>query len=209
MSGREGRGAGGGLARAPRGGGRALVAGLFTTLALAAAASASAPEVEPVVVRDAQDAVTRGLDLTRAQLGLARDRRLRAALTLVAPWRARDLRAGDGPPGSLCLRLWTRTKPGGAPPDFLVCVTARNRGDRLRGSVLEERAEALPRRVADAAVARRSERTVIVRFSQSALGRPATIRFTAEATKPGCPRVTCVDTAPDAPRTATLRVRSR
>jgi hypothetical protein len=45
-----------------------------------------------------------------------------------------------------------------------------------------------------------------VRFSQTVVGRPKTIRFAGEATKPGCPRTSCVDTAPDAPKTATLKL---
>jgi hypothetical protein len=175
-------------------------------LVLAASArAADAPS--PTVVKDARDAVTAAPDITRVQLGLSSDRRVRVAVTLVVGWVARDLLAGDGPPGSICVRLWTETKPGAAPPDYLACATPRQDGETMRGSVFATEAGEGQRRVASAIVGRTSDRTVTLRFSQSAVGRPRTIRFAAEATKPGCTRVSCVDTAPDAPKTATFRVR--
>jgi hypothetical protein len=148
-----------------------------------------------------------GFDLTRVQVGRASDGRMRAALTLAAPWRMRDLPADDGPPGSLCLRMWTATKGEAAFPDRLLCITADARARHMRGSIFAERGGTLER-VATASLARSSERTVVARFSQSAIGRPVRVRFAAEATPPGCPRAACVDTAPNAPAVATLTLRS-
>lgn len=186
-------------------GAAALAAGALAVAGVSAAQEPGPPDA-PVVLRDAVDTAG-GLDLTRVQLQRASDGRLRAALTLAAPWRMRDLPAEEGPPGSLCLRMWTRTEPVGAAPDYLLCITADARGRRMRGSLLVERDGEL-RRVAGARLARSSVRTVVARFSQTAIGRPARIRFAAEATSPGCARVTCVDTAPNAPATATLTLRS-
>jgi len=184
----------------------ALAAGALATLALTAAApAADAPS--PTVVKDAKDVGAGAPDLTRVQLGLTSDRRLRAALTTATSWVAKDLLAKEGPPGSLCLRLWTVTKPGAAPPDYLVCITARQDGETTRGTVFKTKPGEQLTRAAGAIVGRTSERTVTLRFSQTAVGRPATIRFAAEATKPGCTRVSCVDTAPEAPKTATFKVR--
>jgi hypothetical protein len=182
-----------------------LAAGALA-VATAAVAQEPAPPDAPVVARDAVDAAG-GLDLTRVQLQRAPDGRLRAALTLAAPWRMRDLPAEDGPPGSLCLRMWTRAEPVGAPPDYLLCITADARAQHMRGSLLVERDGGL-RRLGGARLARSSVRTVVARFSQTAIGRPARIRFAAEATSPGCARPVCVDTAPNAPATATLRLRA-
>ena len=53
---------------------------------------------------------------------------------------------------------------------------------------------------------RTSDRTMTLRFSQTVIGRPKTIDFIAEATKPGCSRVSCVDTTPEAPKTATFKL---
>jgi hypothetical protein len=186
---------------------RLAVAAAISACALGAATAAPGATGTTVVVPDPVDTAG-GLDLTRVQLGRAPDGRLRAALTLAAPWRMRDLPADDGPPGSLCLRVWTATKGPGTFPDFLLCVTADARGRHLHGDVLVERDGAL-QRVAGAALARSSLRTVVARFSQSAIGRPASVRFAAEATPPGCLRSACVDTAPNAPTVATLTLRSR
>jgi hypothetical protein len=191
---------------------RALAAATVGVCAVGGAAAAPAqtpapPIGEPVVVRDTVDTAG-GLDLTRVQLARAPDGRLRAALTLSAPWRMRDLPAEDGPPGSLCLRLWTRSDPPGSFPDHLLCVTADARARHLRGSILVERGGVL-QRAATARLARTSMRTLVARFSQSAIGRPAAVRFAAETTSPGCTRPACVDTAPNAPETATLTLRGR
>jgi hypothetical protein len=176
-------------------------------LLTAAAQAADAPA--PIVVKDpAGDARPDAPDLTRAQLGLSSDRRIRIALTLAKGWVARDLIANSGPPGSLCVRMWTVSKPGAAPPDYLACITAREDAETTHGSVMKTIPNEAPQKVASAIVGRTSDRTVTLRFSQTAIGKPKTIQFAAEATKPGCARVSCVDTAPDAPKTATFRVRA-
>ncbi len=186
---------------------RRLVLSVAALLAAAGSAVALAQSREPVVVRDPVDAPPDGFELTRVQLGRAPDGRLRAALTLGRSWRTRDLPADEGPPGSICLRLWTSTEPPAGPPDRLVCVTSDASGTDLRGSVLIDRDGELVR-VAGATLTRSSTRTVVVRFAQSAVGRPAAVRFAGEVTAPGCASVSCVDTAPNAPATATLTLRA-
>jgi hypothetical protein len=187
---------------------RRLAAAVATAACVvAAAAAAPAQTADTAVVRDPVDTAG-GFDLTRVQLGRAPDGRLRAALTLAAPWRMRDLPADEGPPGSLCLRMWTTTRQPGTFPDHLLCVTADARGRHMRGDLMVERGGAL-QRVTTVALARSSLRTVVARFPQSAIGRPDSIRFAGEATAPGCDRPACVDTAPNAPGTATLTLRSR
>jgi hypothetical protein len=192
--------------RASRRARRALVAGGAAALVLASAAPA-AETPSPTVVKDPKDAVAGAPDLTRAQLGLASDRRVRIALTLAAPWQPKDLVASEGPPGSLCVRLWTVTKPGATPPDYLVCATARADGETMRGTVFKTQPGEELARAGAAIVGRTSDRTMTLRFSQTLVGRPKTIDFIAEVTKPGCTRVSCVDTAPEAPKTATFRIR--
>jgi hypothetical protein len=194
----------------PRRGRRgAVLTGAGTTVAAVLAATAlGAATSGPVAVRDAAgDARPGGLDLTRVQLGRTSDGHLRAALTLTAAVRAKDLLSTDGPPGSICLRLWTTGKPGEADADRLVCITADREGRHLGAAVLDEGPDGLLRRVGAASLARSSERALVVRFSQSAVGRPDRVRFAGEATKPGCARTSCVDTAPDAPATGLLVLR--
>jgi hypothetical protein len=184
--------------------GLAVLAALIATGAVGASA-ATAPK--PVKSADPKGDVTSTLDLTRVSLTRGSDGRLRASVTLAAEWDGKALLAESGPPGSICLKAWTTTAPPDTTPDYLACVTADAKGV-LRGSVLHERANKLPERVAAADVSRPSARTVTMRFSQSALGSPAKLYVAAESTRPGCPRVSCIDTAPDAPKTLTFALKA-
>jgi hypothetical protein len=182
----------------------ALAAGCSLAALLAGTMVASA--ARDTVVTDERDSSGK-LDLVRVSLGRGPDGRLRGLLTMEERWDGSDLVAGSASPGSICLRLWTVHDPSDGAPDFLVCVTARRDG-RLSGSVLAARRGDFPRRAAKATVARPSARSVVVRFAQSSIARPARLRFAAETTRAGCARTTCVDTAPDAPATRRLVLRS-
>lgn len=183
----------------------AAVVALGAVPAVVAAAHAAAPSA--TAADPAGDVAGSSPDLTRFTIARGADGRLAATLTLAAAWQPADLRAASGPPGSLCAKVWAASAPPDQPPDYLVCATADAQG-QLRGSVLQERANKLPVRVAAAAVSRPSSRVVRLRFAQSAVGSPARPRFAAEATAPGCVVLTCVDTAPDAPKALALRLRA-
>ncbi|WP_372790504.1 hypothetical protein [Paraconexibacter sp.] len=176
----------------------------------AGAVAVAAISTRPVVVRDSRtDAASKAIDLMRVQLGRASDGRLRAAVTATESWAPKDLVASKGgPPGSICLRLYTGgSKVEGVVPDYLVCITATKSGKKLRGSVLRERTNDFPERVTGAKVTRSSKRTVVVKFSQSSIGKPATVRFSAESTRAGCTRTSCVDAAPNLPTVGTVKLR--
>ena len=90
-------------------------------------------------------------------------------------------------------------------------MTPEREGDLLRGRVLRDRANGLPKQVANVTVTRPTARTVYLRFAQSAIGKPASVRFAAEAVTRAarCPKpLGCRDTAPDAPTTGNLTLRS-
>lgn len=177
-------------------------------LAVAVAVAVAAPS-RTVVIADPPDDTGGALDMTRASLQRASDGRLRAVLTFAAKITPGALLAGSGPPGSACLRIWTAADadPAAERPDRLVCLTARSE-DELRGGVYEVRGAALPRRVGGASVKRNaSRRSVVIRFTQSALRRPARIRFAVESTRPGCERASCIDTIPDRGAVRTFRLR--
>jgi hypothetical protein len=182
------------------------VAALAVPLA-GAAALAAGPK--PVAVDDAAGDVTGPLDLQRAALHRSSDGRLRAILTFVGTVSPRALLASAGPPGSVCLRVWTdpAADPRAMRPDRLVCVTARS-PDELRAGVYQQRGPGLPRRVASSqARTNRSGRSFVLRITQSSLGSPAAIRFAAESTRPDCDRPDCIDTAPDAGGVRLFRLR--
>jgi hypothetical protein len=171
------------------------------------APAATAPETQAVT--DPKGDVRSPLDLTRVAVSRAADGRLRASLTAAAAWTGSDLLSdtgGVGGPGSLCLKAWTTTTPPDTTPDYLICTTA-NADGALRGSILKQRANKLPERTGGADVSRPSTRTVTLRFSQTAIGKPATLYVAGETTRPGCPRGSCIDLAPDAPKTLKLVLR--
>jgi hypothetical protein len=126
-------------------------------------------------------------------------------------WTTADLREGGAQSGSICLQLWTARVPGDEPPDYLVCATPGPSGDELRGRVLRDRSNGLPRQVGAATVTRPTNRTVFLKFAAPTIDRPAEIRFAGEAVTRAakCPRpLGCRDTAPDAPGTRNLTLRS-
>jgi hypothetical protein len=169
----------------------------------------SAAVSKTVVLADPLADVKGPLDLTHASLRRAPDGRLRAVVRFAARITPADLLAAAGPPGSACLRIWTvaGADPTAIRPDRLVCVTARSE-DELRGGVYEQTASALPERIADASVRRSaSGRSLVIRFTQSSLGRPPRIRFTIESTQPACERPSCIDTMPDTGAARVFRLR--
>jgi hypothetical protein len=183
----------------------AALAGGVVVVSTGLAAAAAAPK--PAVAPDPKGDVQSPLDLTRVAVGRGTDGRLRASLTMAAGWDAATLKAAGGPPGSICLKAWTVSKPPDTTPDYLVCVTRAADGS-LRGSVLQERANKLPVRVAGADVSRPTARTVTIRFAPSAIGAPAAVEAQGETTRAGCARLSCIDTAPDGGATLVVRLRA-
>jgi hypothetical protein len=176
-----------------------IAAGLTVAVVASVAAVAIAAPSKTVAISDRKGDVDGALDIQRAQFGIASDGRLRAVITLAEKVDPGALLTRSGPPGSVCVKIWTAADadPAATAPDRLVCVTARS-SDELRASVLRQSRPGSPERVATASVGTNdSRRSLIVRFAQSALGSPGLIRFAVESTRRGCPRVSCVDQVPD------------
>jgi hypothetical protein len=182
---------------------------LIVLVALAAGA-AIAQDGDATFQKDRRADVKGPLDVVRVAIARSSDGRLRGEVTMAASWDTEDLRAG-GAPASVCLRLYTKRVPDADAPDYLVCVTAPKTGDALVGRVLRERANGLPRPVADAIVSRPTARTVFLRFAQSDIGKPALALVSAESVSrgEGCPELLgCRDFAPEPPGGLQLRLRS-
>jgi hypothetical protein len=194
----------------PGGPRRLLTGGAIAGAVCALVASAAFAAVsKPIILSDPDDDVEGPLDLARISLSRASDGRLRATVTFGEKVTPKTLLATSGPPGSACLRIWTAADadPEAMRPDRLVCVTARTE-DELRGGVYEVTGARLPKRLDDASVKRNATgRSVVIRFTQSSLGRPRRIRFAVESTRPGCERPRCIDTSPDKGAVRTFRLR--
>jgi hypothetical protein len=185
-----------------------LLAALLLLGALVPVASA---QIIPTFRKDPATDGRGPLDIVRVAMSRGVDGRLRGEVTMEKPWTTADLRTAAGPSGSICLTLYTVREPGADPADWLVCANPQKDGDELRGRVLRDRANGLPRQVAPATLTRPTARTIYLRFAQTAIGRPTSVRFAAEAVTRGrgCPRpLGCRDTAPDAPTTGNLTLHS-
>jgi hypothetical protein len=183
---------------------------LLVALATTGAGAATTTKVKTEVVTDhSGDAAEAGVDLVRATFGRTSGGLLRASISSADDFAPGELLSRTGPPGSICLELWTVSTAGSNPPDYLVCVTANATGDALRATIMKQRPNLLPQLVGPATVTRSSEHNVTLRFGQTAVGKPATIAFAVEASKRGCTgHITCVDSAPNAPAVATLKLRT-
>ncbi len=181
-----------------------------TATGLAAAAKHTGPWAASP---DARGDVEAGLDIVRTELARNADGRLRGEVTMAAAWDTADLRGPAGSQGlaSICFRLYDRRDPSAEPPDWLVCATPAKSGDALVGKVLRDRIDGPPKTVGQARISRPTARTVYLRFSQTVVRRPSMLHFSAEVVTPRekCPQTTgCRDTAPDAPASIRLRLRS-
>ena len=182
--------------------------GVAAGIAALVVSAAPAATSKTLVITDAREDVSGPLDLTRVSLQRASDGRMRAALSFTEKLTPKALLASSGPPGSACIRIWTGADadPASVRPDRLACVTARS-DDEFRGGVYDATGAGLPERLAGASVKITASRTTIVlRFTQSSIGRPQRFRFAAESTRPGCERATCIDAAPAGGRTRMFRL---
>ena len=187
---------------------RLLRAGVLAVAALQlAVVAALGATTKPVAIDDAANDVAGPLDLQRVTLHRLSDGHLRAIVTFVGTVTAGTLLAPSGPPGSACLRVWTdpAADPQAMRPDRLVCVTARS-AEELRAGVYQPRGQRLRRIATPQARTNRSGRSFVIRITQASLGRPAFIRFSAESTRPGCERTSCIDTAPEGGRVRRFRL---
>jgi hypothetical protein len=188
---------------------RLAAGGLGAALSAIVVSGALAAASKTLIITDPRGDVSGALDLTRVSLQRTSDGRLRAALSFAGKVTPKTLLSGTGPPGSACVRIWTDADadPASMRPDRLACLTART-DDEFRGGVYEVTGPQPPKRLADASVKlTASGLSVVLRFTQSSIGRPQRIRFAVEATRPGCERVTCIDTLPDGGAARTFRLR--
>ena len=105
---------------------------------------------------------------------------------------------GHGPPGSVCVNIWTRRTPWDASPNFDVCVSGdRDYRDLVAGvSKLGPRGGVKRRGPASAELT--SRRRLVIRFDPDLIGRPAAYRWSVQVTtfERGCTSRGCQDFAP-------------
>jgi hypothetical protein len=118
-----------------------------------------------------------------------------------------DLLNRDGPPGSLCLNLWTTREPGEDAPNYDVCVTSDKRGRVYRATIARHTRHV--RRVGSARVDQPDPKRLEIRFDPDRVRRPRSYRWVAQTATFGadCGGPTgCEDFAPDRPDTSLTRL---
>jgi hypothetical protein len=125
-------------------------------------------------------------------------------VTTYSAFSPRTLRASDGPPGSICVNIWTTRTPGEAPANYEACATADRSGRKWRGSLARNPDRGAPIRRSSVTVEQPSNRKLVIRIDPDRMRRPASYRWNVEAVDfgEGCGGTTgCEDFAPDRPDT--------
>ena len=178
----------------------------ITLAALAAGSGLALAQDGDEAVRDGNDSRSRvDIASVRATHDRSNDR-LAHVVRLhnrISPRNFRNAVDEHGPPGSVCINIWTRRTPWEASPDFDVCVTGDRSRRKLLASVSRIGARGSVRRVGRAAAVLTSARRLVVRFDPDLIRRPSSYRWSVHVTtfERGCTRTGCQDVAPRRGRT--------
>lgn len=116
----------------------------------------------------------------------------------VSPRAFRNQVAEHGPPGSVCVNIWTRRKPWDASPNFDVCVSGNRDATELVASVSRLGPRGGVKRRGPASAQLTSRRRLVIRFDPDLIRRPAAYRWSVQVTtfERGCTKRGCHDVAP-------------
>jgi hypothetical protein len=112
--------------------------------------------------------------------------------------------ATSGTPSSVCVEIWTRSKPAESPADYEACATPV-KGNAWKGSIARKRDRGQRLRVGAVKVEQPSDTRLVLRIDPDLIKRPASYRWRTESTSfaKDCTHSTgCPDYAPDRPATA-------
>jgi len=170
------------------------------TVALAAAGAAFAQNGTQAVSDGDDSRSSADISSVRAVYDRANDRLAHIIRfhTGVSPSDFQNAIDEHGPPGSVCVNIWTRRTPWDASPNFDVCVTPNRDASDLRASVSKLSARGGVRKRGSASAELTTRRRLIVRFDPDLIGRPNAYRWSVEATTfaRGCTTRGCKDFAP-------------
>ena len=173
---------------------------LALTIALAAAAVAFAQDGTNAVSDGDDSRSSADISSVRAVHDRSNDRlahiiRFHAG---ISPGDLKNAIDEHGPPGSVCINIWTGRTPWEASPNFDVCVTADSAANDLVASVSKLGPRGGVRKRGAASAELTSRRRLVVRFDPDLIRRPAAYRWSVEVTTfaRGCTSRGCKDFAP-------------
>jgi hypothetical protein len=114
----------------------------------------------------------------------------------------------SGPPDSVCVEIWTRSRPKESPADYEACATPA-KGGAWKGSIARKRDRGPRLRVGAVKVEAPNDTRLVLRIDPDDIKRPASYRWRTEATSFGTDcksSIGCPDYAPDRPETAVTRL---
>ena len=116
----------------------------------------------------------------------------------VSPGSFRNALQEHGPPGSVCINIWTSRTPWEASPNFDVCVSGDRARRKLLASVSRLGARGSVKRRGPASAQLTSGRRLVVRFDPDLIRRPEAYRWSVQVTtfERGCSSRGCQDVAP-------------
>ena len=126
----------------------------------------------------------------------------------ISPRNFRNAVQEHGPPGTVCVNIWTTRTPWEASPNYDVCVTGNRARTGLVASVSRLGARGSVRRVGGAAARLDGPTRLFIRFDPDLIRRPAAYRWSAQVTtfERGCTRRGCQDVAPRRGRSVRMRL---
>jgi hypothetical protein len=173
---------------------------LVLTVALAATGVAFAQDGTQAVSDGDDSASAADISSVRAAYDRSNDRlahiiRFHAGISPSALQNAID---EHGPPGSVCVNIWTRRTPWEASPNFDVCATPNRGATDLQASVSKLSARGSVRKRGPASAELTRKRRLVIRFDPDLIGRPHAYHWSVEATTfaRGCTTRGCKDFAP-------------
>lgn len=180
---------------------------LLTLSVVLAACGVVAAVAWAVSVRDRDDIVV-GLDIAKAA---GAHNRASDQLVHTVDFYERvphTLTTAGRPPGSVCVSIWTRSKPGESPADYEACATP-GKGSAWNGSIARKRDKGPRLRVAAVKVEQPSDTRLVLRIDPDDIKRPSSYRWRVESTSfaKECTGANgCTDYAPDRPDTAETKL---
>ncbi|MFL5893474.1 MAG: hypothetical protein ACJ75I_12155, partial [Solirubrobacterales bacterium] len=127
------------------------------------------------------------------------------------PFSPKQMVNKDRPPSTVCVDIWTRAKPGEAPPNYEACAGPDAKGSAWRGSISRPREKGHPLRIGAVKVEQPGDTRIVLRIDPDDIRRPVSYRWRAETTSftKACRAATgCPDYAPDRPDTAETHLSS-
>jgi hypothetical protein len=185
---------------------RRLLVILGCTLAIGGVTAAIAWAVS---VRDRDD-VTTGLDIakTAGSHNRASDQ-LVHAIDFYEAVSPKSMLNKDKPPSSICVEIWTRSKPAESPADYEACISPTAKGKGWAGSVARKRDIGPRLRLGPVKVEQPTATRLVMRIDPDDIKRPSSYRWRTESNSFGsdCKSSTgCPDYTPDRPDTAETRL---